>query len=71
MWNVRVAIVSFKFPNVYNRETTLRAAVFETQAIGYAVYVTACANRQVVWVYLEEQFSCLQEEAHGSPYSRD
>ena len=44
MWKVRVAIVSFKFPNVYNRETTVRAAGCEDQAVGYAPYVTACAN---------------------------
>jgi len=41
---VRVAIVSFKFPNVYNRETTVRVAGCEDQAVGYAPYVTACAN---------------------------
>ena len=67
---MRVAIVIFKFPNVYNSETTVRAADWETKAVGYASYVTACANQQVVWVYLEEQFPFLQEEAHGSPYSR-
>jgi len=59
MWKVRVAIVRFKFPNVYNRETTVRAADWEAQAVGYAPYVTACANQQVVWVYLEEHFLCL------------